>query len=97
MFRDVKPLSVYRGTERGVCCEAEVACRMSQQATANPKWSAAQVSEYLAKWQVEEVVQQAVNSAIRHKPDDPVLHIADFLEARGRAIEQQSQKSTDTQ
>ena len=70
---------------------------MSQQPSANAKWSAAQVGEYLAKWRVEEAVQQAVNSAILHKPEDPVLHIADFLEARGREIEQQSQKSTDTQ
>lgn len=56
-----------------------------------PKWSAAQVGEYLAAWQVEEAVQEAVNSAIRHKPADPVLHIADFLEAKGREIEQQRQ------
>ena len=48
-----------------------------------PKWSAAAVEEYLAKFQVEEMVQQAVNSAISSRAPDPLLHVADFLEARG--------------
>ena len=73
--------------------------------SAPAKLTAAEVGEYLSKWQVEEAVQQAVNSAIRHKAADPVLHIADFLEARGKEIEaaqqqqqqQQSKKSTGTQ
>ena len=44
-----------------------------------------QVEEYLAKWKVEEAVQAAINSAIRSRASDPIMHVADFLEARGRA------------
>ena len=51
------------------------------------KWTAHQVEEYLTKFQVEAVVQHAVNSAISHRAVDPILHIADFLEARGLEIE----------
>lgn len=51
------------------------------------RWSARQIEEYLAKFSVEEVVQQAINSAIREKAADPVAHIADFLEARGLEID----------
>ena len=58
---------------------------------AAPKWDAAAVSEYLARWQVEEAVQQAVNSAIRLRAADPVLHVAGFLEARGRVMDEQQQ------
>ena len=56
-----------------------------------PKWTSQEaVAEYLARWQVEEAVQQAVNSAIRLKAADPVLHVAGFLEARGRVMEEQA-------
>jgi len=48
-----------------------------------PKWNAAAVEAYLAKFQVEEMVQQAVNSVISSRAPDPLLHVADFLEARG--------------
>ena len=53
-------------------------------------WSQEAVAEYLARWQVEEAVQQAVNSAIRLRAADPVLHVAGFLEARGRVMEEQA-------
>lgn len=49
-----------------------------------------QVEEYLAKWKVEEAVQAAINSAIRSRASDPIMHVADFLEARGRAAEQEA-------
>ena len=52
-----------------------------------PRWSADQVEAYLARFRVEENVQEAINSAIRDKAPDPILHIADFLEARGLEIE----------
>ena len=55
-----------------------------------PKWSQEAVAEYLTRWQVEEAVQQAVNSAIRLRAADPVLHVAGFLEARGRVMEEQA-------
>ena len=57
------------------------------------QWDAAAVSEYLARWQVEEAVQQAVNSAIRLRAVDPVLHVAGFLEARGRVMDEQQQQA----
>ena len=57
------------------------------------KWNAEQVAEYLARWQVEEAVQQAVNSAIRLRAADPVLHVAGFLEARGRVQEDAQQQA----
>ena len=46
-----------------------------------------EVADYLAQWGVEEAVQQAVNSAIQHKAADPVAHIANFLEEKGREAE----------
>ena len=46
-----------------------------------------QVEAYLRKFMVEEAVQAAVNSAILHKAQDPILHVADFLEARGQEHE----------
>ena len=49
-----------------------------------------QVEDYLAKWKVEEAVQAAINSAIRSRASDPIMHVADFLEARGRAAEQET-------
>ena len=52
-----------------------------------PKWTGAEVSEYLARWGIEEAVQEAVNSAISHKAADPVLHVAKILEEKGRAAE----------
>ncbi|KAL1524383.1 hypothetical protein AB1Y20_019278 [Prymnesium parvum] len=45
------------------------------------------VHAYLRRFQVEEVVQAAVNSAIVHKAANPILHIADFLEELGRKYE----------
>ena len=51
------------------------------------KWSTQDVEEYLAKFDVENAVQQAVNSAIRARAADPILHIADFLEARGTEVQ----------
>lgn len=41
----------------------------------------------MARFRVEEVVQQAINSAIHAKATDPVTHVADFLEARGLEFE----------
>lgn len=58
-----------------------------QESAPSERWSGADVEAYLARFQVEEAVQQAVNSAIRHKAADPVLHVADFLEARGTEME----------
>ena len=55
-------------------------------------WDETQVAEYLARWQVEETVQQAVNSALSVRAIDPVLHIAGFLEARGKALQEQHDK-----
>ena len=49
-------------------------------------WTSSDVQEYLGNFKVEEAVQDAVNSAIRHRAEDPVSHVADFLEAR--ALEQ---------
>ena len=46
-----------------------------------------QVEDYLARFGVEQTVQEAVNSAIRHKAQDPISHVADFLEARGKQLE----------
>ena len=46
-----------------------------------------EVEAYLRKFNVEEAVQAAVNSAILHKARDPILHVANFLEARGREHE----------
>ena len=54
---------------------------------AQSKWSSREVSEYLARWGVEDAVQQAVNSAIKHKAPDPVLHVAKILEEKGREAE----------
>ena len=54
-------------------------------------WTAEEVAEYLSKWKVEEAVQAAINSAIRSRASDPLMHVADFLEARGRAAEQQQE------
>ena len=51
------------------------------------KPTAQEVEAYLAKFQVEEHVQQAINSAIRSRTTDPVNHIADFLEARGLEVQ----------
>ena len=51
------------------------------------KWSTQDVEEYLAKFDVENAVQQAVNSAIRSQAPDPVLHVAEILEAKGREAE----------
>ena len=48
------------------------------------------MEEYLAKWKVEEAVQAAVNSAIRSRANDPIMHIADFLEARGKAADKKA-------
>ena len=55
-----------------------------------------QVEEYLAKWKVEEAVQAAINSAIRSRASDPIMHVADFLEARGRAAEQEVSDSSNS-
>ena len=52
------------------------------------------MEEYLAKWKVEEAVQAAINSAIRSRASDPIMHVADFLEARGRAAEQETSDSS---
>ena len=57
------------------------------------KWSAKEVADYLARWGVEEAVQQAVNSAIQQKAADPVLHIANFLEEKGREAEAAMQQA----
>ena len=57
-------------------------------------WSSQDVEEYLAKWKVEEAVQAAINSAIRSRASDPIMHVADFLEARGRAAEQEASDSS---
>ena len=57
------------------------------EASSSSKWSSRQAAEYLQRWGVEEAVQQAVNSAIKHKAADPVLHIADFLEEKGHEME----------
>ena len=54
---------------------------------ATAKWTSREVADYLARWGVEEAVQQAVNSAIKHKAADPVLHIANMLEEKGRELE----------
>lgn len=43
--------------------------------------------EYLRRFEVEQAIQAAVNSAISHKADDPISHIADFLEKLGRQYE----------
>eukprot|EP00316_Scyphosphaera_apsteinii_P006927 CAMPEP_0119313368 /NCGR_PEP_ID=MMETSP1333-20130426/28847_1 /TAXON_ID=418940 /ORGANISM="Scyphosphaera apsteinii, Strain RCC1455" /LENGTH=85 /DNA_ID=CAMNT_0007318183 /DNA_START=12 /DNA_END=269 /DNA_ORIENTATION=+ len=40
-----------------------------------------EVERYLERFKVEEHVQAAINSAIRNKAVDPVLHVADELEA----------------
>jgi|Transcript_44090 hypothetical protein len=45
---------------------------------------AKRVEAYLQQFRVEEAVQAAVNSAILHKVRDPILHVAEFLDARGR-------------
>ena len=50
-------------------------------------WTPKDVEAYLARFGVEEAVQAAVNSAIRNKAVDPILHVADFLEATARAQE----------
>ena len=50
-------------------------------------WNEEQVEAYLARFSVAEAVQLAVNSAIAHKAADPIMHIADFLEAKGLEIE----------
>lgn len=55
--------------------------------TAARKWTAKEVTEYLSRWGVEDAVQQAVNSAIKHKAADPVLHVAKFLEEKGHEAE----------
>ena len=57
-------------------------------------WTPQDVEEYLAKWKVEEAVQAAVNSAIRSRTSDPIMHIADFLEAKGKAAEEQANGET---
>ena len=57
-------------------------------------WSSQDVEEYLAKWNVEEAVQAAVNSAIRSRTSDPIMHVADFLEARGKAAEEEAKKAS---
>ena len=69
---------------------------------ANEKWSSTTVEAYLAKFQVEEMVQLAVNSAIESRAPDPVQHVADYLEARGQemealAVEQQGPAGQDEQ
>lgn len=46
-----------------------------------------EVQAYLRRFNVEEAVQAAVNSAILHKAANPILHIADFLEHLGRQQE----------
>ena len=51
------------------------------------KWNAQQIEDYLARFNVEEAVQLAINSAIATKAPDPIMHIADFLEAKGLEIE----------
>ena len=53
-----------------------------------PPWSPQEVEQYLERFRVEEVVQAAINSAIRTRALDPVAHVADFLEARGREQQQ---------
>jgi hypothetical protein len=55
--------------------------------TTTKRWSSTEVAEYLSRWGVEEAVQQAVNSAIKQKAPDPVLHIAEFLEQKGHEME----------
>ena len=77
----------------GAPASSAVAGTSSASSAAAPKWDAAAVSEYLARWQVEEAVQQAVNSAIRLRAVDPVLHVAGFLEARGRVMDEQQQQA----
>ena len=62
-----------------------------------PKWTSADATTYLQEWQVEQAVQEAVNSAIAAKAADPVLHIADFLEARGRELEAAKAKAAEEQ
>ena len=63
--------------------------RMTEPAStgAKPALSSREVSDYLAQWGVEDAVKQAINSAIRHKAADPVLHIAEILEQKGREAE----------
>ena len=51
------------------------------------------VESYLRKFEVEEAVQAAVNSAILHKAADPILHIADFLENLGRQHDESGARS----
>lgn len=50
-------------------------------------WGTAEVEQYLARFKVAEAVQEAVNSAIRLKAPDPVMHVADFLEQRALEYE----------
>ena len=62
--------------------------------SSGPAWTPQDVEEYLAKWKVEEAVQAAVNPAIRSRTSDPIMHIADFLEAKGKAAEEQANGET---
>ena len=55
-------------------------------------WTPKDVEAYLTRFGVEEAVQAAVNSAIRHKAADPILHVADFLEAAARAEEEANEE-----
>ena len=59
----------------------------SGQPAAAPKWTSKEVAAYLARWGVETAVQEAINSAIKHKAPDPVLYVADFLEQKGHEME----------
>ena len=54
---------------------------------AEQRWTPEDVEGYLQKFEVEKAVQEAVNSAIKAKAADPVLHVADYLERRGREHE----------
>ena len=76
---------------------SSAASKWAEGGAGSAAWSAGEVEEYLSRFRVEEVVQAAINSAIRANASDPVAHVADYLEREGLVHDEAAQRGREAE